>query len=259
MNDIFRLDGEIAVVIGGGGSLGQAIALGFAQRGAKVVVASRNLQNLDELVKKTKAETKLELTAFQVDTTDEQSTAKLVQQVVGKFGTVDILVNAQGLNIKRPATEFPVQDWDKMFEVNVKGTLLASREFAKFMIKNKKGVVINISSVRGIRATKWGGDNTGYCTVKSAIDMLTRALAAEWAPYNINVNAVAPCAIMSELTRRTMKEDPERIAKNVANIPLGRIAEPEDVVNACIFLASPASKFITGQILYIDGGMTAIG
>ena len=259
MSDIFRLDGDVAVVIGGAGSIGKSIAFGLAQQGAKVVVASRNLPNLQEVVRRIQSEVKSDAIALQVDVTDEQSVAKLVQQVVSKLGTVNILVNSQGLNIKRPATEFPIQDWDLLFDVNVRGTMIACREFAKIMIEKRKGKIINISSVRGIRATKWGGDNAGYCTVKSAIDMLTRTLAAEWAPYGINVNAVAPSAVMSELVARTMKEDPERLAKNIANIPMGRIAEPEDVVNACIFLASRASDFITGQILYVDGGLTAIG
>ena len=114
-----------------------------------------------------------------------------------------------------------------------------------------------MSSVRGIRATLWGG-NEGYCATKGAIDMITRSLAAEWAPYNINVNAIAPSLIATKLAERTLK-DPERLNTYLANVPMKRLGETKDVVGACVFLASPASGFVTGQILYLDGGLTAIG
>ena len=176
---------------------------------------------------------------------------------MSKFGTVDILVNTQGVNIKYPATEFPGAEWDLMFNVNVKGTMLACREFGKVMIEKKSGKVINMSSVRGIRATFWGG-NEGYCATKSAIDMITRSLASEWAQYKINVNAIAPSTVATPFSERTLK-DPERLKRFLASCPLGRVGQPADIIGACVFLASPASDFITGQILYIDGGLTAIG
>jgi len=257
MADIFSVDGKVAVVIGGAGGIGEAVGHGLARYGAKVVVASRNLQTLQEVAQRIQSETSSEAVGFQVDVTDEQSVAKLAEQVVAKFGTVDILVNSQGANIKRPATEFPTDDWDIMFDVNVKGTMLACREFGKVMVEKKKGKVINMSSVRGIRATLWGG-NEGYCATKGAIDMITRSLAAEWAPYNINVNAIAPSLIATKLAERTL-QDPERLQRYLANVPLKRVGKTEDVVGACVFLASPASDFITGQILYLDGGLTAIG
>ncbi|MFQ5879384.1 MAG: SDR family NAD(P)-dependent oxidoreductase, partial [Dehalococcoidia bacterium] len=198
-----------------------------------------------------------EAVAFQVDVTDEQSVAKLVEQVVSRFGTVDILVNSQGVNIKEAATEFPVADWDVMFNINVRGTMLTCREFGKVMTEKKSGKVINLSSVRGIRATLWGG-NEAYCATKGAVDMITRSLASEWAPYDINVNAIAPATVSTPFSERTLA-DPERLQRYVANIPMKRIGKTEDVVGACVFLASPASDFITGQILYLDGGLTAIG
>lgn len=175
---------------------------------------------------------------------------------MSKFGTVDILVNSQGVNIKRPATEFPVADWEFMFNVNVRGIMLTCREFGKVMIEKKSGKVISLSSVRGVRATLWGG-NEAYCATKGAVDMITRSLAAEWAPYNINVNAIAPSWIATKLAERTLK-DPERLKTGLANVPLKRVGKTEDVVGACVFLASPASDFITGQILYLDGGLTAV-
>jgi NAD(P)-dependent dehydrogenase (short-subunit alcohol dehydrogenase family) len=170
---------------------------------------------------------------------------------------VDILVNSQGLNIKRPAVGFPEGDWDQMFDVNVKGTMLACSEFGKVMVEKKKGKVINLSSVRGVRATLWGG-NEGYCATKGAVDMITRSLASEWATYNINVNAIAPLLIYTPLAAATLN-DPEKLQKYVANVPFKRIGQPQDLVGLCIFLASAASDFITGQIIYLDGGLTAVG
>ena len=256
MSDMFRVDDKVAVVIGGAGGIGEALAHGLAYHGAKVVVASRSLPKLEQVALKIQSETKSEAVAFKVDVTDEQSVVKLAEQVVSKFGTVDIRVNSQGVNLKKPATEFPVADWDFMFNINVKGIMLACREFGKVMVEKKKGKVINLSSVRGARATLWGG-NEAYCATKGAVDMITRALASEWAPYNINVNAIAPSWVATKLAEQTLK-DPERLKRGLANVPLKRVASTEDMVGACVFLASPASDFITGQILYLDGGLTAV-
>ena len=258
MTDLFNMDGKVAVVIGGAGGLGEAIALGLGRQGARVVITSRSLPKLEEVAGEISSDPEVtsKVTAFPVDVTDEQSVANLVEQVVSKFGTVDILVNAQGGNIKRPSAEFPMSDWDTLFDVNVKGTMLACREFGKVMIEKNKGKVINISSIRGARATFWGG-NEAYCATKGAVDMITRSLAAEWAPHKINVNAIAPSWVSTKLAARTL-QDPERLKRGLANVPLQRIAEPQDVVGLSVFLASPASDFITGQVIYLDGGATAV-
>ncbi|MFC1908895.1 SDR family NAD(P)-dependent oxidoreductase [Chloroflexota bacterium] len=256
MADIFRVDGKVAVVIGGAGGIGEAIAHGFARYGAKVAVASRNLASLQKVAEEIQSETSAEAAAFQVDVTDDNSVTRLAEQVLAKFGTVDILVNSQGLNIKKPATEFPTAEWEQMFGVNVRGIMLTCREFGKIMVDKNKGKVINISSVRGARATLWGG-NEAYCATKGAVDMITRALASEWAPNNINVNAIAPSWIATKLAEQTL-QDPERLQRGLANVPLKRIGQPDDVVGLSVFLASPASDFITGQIIYLDGGATAV-
>jgi gluconate 5-dehydrogenase len=257
MADMFRLDGKVAVVIGGAGGIGEIMALGLAGQGAKVAIASRNLQKLETVAQKIQRETKSEAIAFQVDITDQQSVAQLAKQIVSKFGTVDILVNSQGSNVKRNAIDFPVGDWDLLFNVNVKGTMLACSEFGRIMVEKKRGKVINLSSVRGVRATLWGG-NEGYCATKGAVDMITRSLASEWAPYNINVNAIAPLLINTPMAAATLS-DPEKFQKYVANVPFKRIGQPQDLVGICIFLSSAASDFITGQIIYLDGGLTAVG
>jgi len=257
MADIFRLDNQVAVVIGGGGSIGQAISIGLVDYGAKLVIADPSPAKSERVIQEIKAKNKsADVISFKVDITDEKSVIDLKDKVVAHYGTVDILVNAHGVNVKKAATEFPVHEWDRLFNVNVRGTMLSCREFGKVMIPNKHGKVINLSSVRGIRATIWGG-NEGYSATKAAIDMITRSLAAEWAPYGINVNAIGPSTIATRFSENTLN-DPERLKRYIASCPLGRVGQPSDVVGVCIFLASPASDFITGQILYLDGGMTAI-
>lgn len=250
-----RVDGKVAVVIGGAGGIGEALGHGLAEHGAKVVIADMNLPRAEQIVQDIRSKFKSEAVAMKLDVTDEKSVAQLVEQVVAECGTVDILVNAHGMNVKRAAVDFSVPDWDLLFGVNVKGTMLTCREFGKVMIEKKSGKIINLSSVRGIRATD--GGNEGYAATKGAVDMITRTLAVEWAPYGINVNAIAPSLVMTETIKQAIK--PERLQQLLAQQLMGRFSELDDIVGACIFLASPASDFVTGQILYIDGGLTAKG
>jgi NAD(P)-dependent dehydrogenase (short-subunit alcohol dehydrogenase family) len=256
MTNMFRIDGKVAVIIGGGGAIGGAVAAGMAEQGAKVVIASRSMQKLQDMAKKIEAEIGVKVAYFSGDAKNEESIIKLAGEIVSTFGTIDILVNAYGSATKKPADEFPADVWDSLFDLNVKGVMFCCREFGKTMIKNKRGKIINLSSVRGSRATLWGG-NLGYCASKGALDMLTRALASEWAQYNINVNAVAPSLVAKPEVFAT--RSPEQIERYLGNVPLKRVADPKEVAGAFVFLACPASDFITGQIIYLDGGMTAIG
>ena len=258
MANLFRVDNQVAVVIGGAGGIGEALGSGLAEYGAKVVIADVSMERAEEVAADIRAKYKSsDAVAIKFDISDEKSVAALRDQVINTFGTVDILVNSQGVNVKKNGTEFPVADWDFMFNINVRGTMLTCREFGKVMVERKKGKVINLSSVRGVRATAWSG-NEGYSATKAAIDMITRSLASEWAPYKINVNAIGPSTIATKFSEKTL-QDPERLKRFLASCPLGRVGQPVDIVGACIFLASPASDFVTGQILYLDGGLTAIG
>ena len=144
MADMFRLDGNVAVVMGGAGGIGEIMAEGLAAQGAKIAIASRNIDKLETVAQKIQKETKSQAAAFKVDITDKESVAQCAKQVVSKFGTVDILVNSQGANVKKEAVGFPVGDWDLMFNVNVKGTMLACSEFGRIMVEKKKGKVINL-------------------------------------------------------------------------------------------------------------------
>ena len=254
MEDIFRLDGKIAVVLGGAGGLGEAIALGLSQYGAKLVVASRNMVALEKVAADIKSKTGGEVLAMQVDATDEDSMTKLVEGVLSQWGTVDILVNAMGLNIKRDALDYPMEDWDKIFDINVKGTMIACKHFGRAMKEKQRGKIINLSSVREVRG--YTGGNAAYCATKGAVGMITKTLALELAPHNIYVNAIGPSLIITAGTIH-IQQNPELAKKYSSMIPLGRLGTPNDLIGAAVFLASEASDFMTGQTLFIDGGLTA--
>jgi NAD(P)-dependent dehydrogenase (short-subunit alcohol dehydrogenase family) len=253
MADLFRLDGKVAVVVGGGGGIGKALALGLARQGADVALASRNLEKLEGVAKELQADpdVKGKVKAFQMDSCDEASVANAVSEIVAAMGTVDILVNSQGLNIKEPFENQTVTNWSSLFDNNVKGVMLTCREFGKVMVDKKKGKIINISSVAGDRGVPLAG-NVGYCSSKAAVSNLTRMLAYEWAKHGINVNAIGPSVIFTPGMKAALP--PEVLAGATALHPLGRVAEPEELIGTCVYLASAASDYMTGQIVYVDGG-----
>ena len=255
MKDMFKLDGKVAVVVGGAGGIGYACSLALSYQGAKVILASRNADHLMATAKEINEKTFNETGFFQVDTTDEASVNKLADDVVKQYGKVDILVNTQGMNIKGLITDFAVENWDKIFNVNVKGVMLCCKAFGKKMIEAKTGKIINMSSVRGIRGT--GGGNTAYGATKGAVDMITRMLAAEFAPFGINVNAMAPSLVLTDTIKKAVA--PERLEMLASSSLFKRLGTPEEMAGACVFLASDAANFITGQIIYVDGGLTAVG
>jgi NAD(P)-dependent dehydrogenase (short-subunit alcohol dehydrogenase family) len=190
-----------------------------------------------------------------VDVTKENSIKELADGTIKKFGTIDILVNAHGINIKMPAVDIDLEKWDKMFQINVRGVMLPCKVIGKYMIEKKQGKIINFSSVRGIRGTD--GGNMPYGATKGAVDMITRMLAAEWAPYGINVNAVGPSVAMTENFKKAVA--PERLKVLLSKTLFKRFLEPEDVAAAVVYLASKEADNITGLIHYVDGGLTAIG
>jgi len=252
MTDLFDLTGKVAIVVGGAGGIGHAQALGLADAGADVVVASRKLEHLEPVAKEIQAKGRKAL-AVSVDVTQEQSVAAMVDSVLKKFPRIDILVNAHGLAIRKPADSFPIDEWQQVMDINARGTFLCCQAVGRMMVKQRSGKIINLSSVRG----RYGlpADYAAYCASKGAVDTLTRTLACEWAKYNVLVNAIAPTIVETALTRPALA-DPNYAKMMKSRIPLGRWAMPEDIVGATIFFASKASDFITGQVLYIDGGVT---
>lgn len=254
MKDIFKLDGKVAVVTGGAGGIGEALALGLAYHGATIVVSSRNQQAIDAVAEKITKETGKEAIAVAVDVTNEASLQNLVDTVRDKYGKIDILVNAMGMNIKHAAFDYPLEDWDRLFDVNVKGTMAACKAVGKVMRDQGGGAILNLSSVRGIRG--YTGGNAGYCATKGAVELITKTLALEWAPSGIRVNALGPALVITPGTKH-IAEDPQLAAKYSAAIPMGRIGMPEDMVGAVVYLCSDAASFVSGQTIYVDGGLTA--
>ena len=252
MVDLFNLTGKVALVTGGAGGIGRAQALGLADAGADVVVASRKLDHLEKVAEEIRAKGRKSL-AVSVDVADEKSVANMVSTALKEFPRIDILVNAAGISIRKPADSFPIDEWQQVMDVNTRGTFLCCQAVGKGMIKQKSGKIINLSSVRG----RYGlpADYAAYCPSKGAVDTLTRTLACEWAKYNVLVNAVAPTVVETDLTRPALA-NPDFAKQMMSRIPLGKWAMPEDIVGATVFFASKASDFITGQVLYIDGGVT---
>ncbi len=254
MKDMFNLEGKIAIVTGGAGGIGEALSMGLGLQGATVVVSSRNQEAIERVAAEVNQASGKPAIAIASDVTDESSMQQLVDQVMAAYGKIDILVNAMGMNIKRDAFEFPMEDWDQLFNVNVKGTMVACKIVGKVMREQKSGAIVNLSSVRGIRG--YTGGNSGYCATKGAVELITKALALEWAPHNIRVNALGPALVITPGTKH-IAEDPELAKKYASAVPLGRIGMPEDMAGAVNFLVSEAAGFVTGQTIYVDGGLTA--
>lgn len=258
--ELFNLTGKNAVVIGGAGGIGQAIAQGLAEAGAKVMISSRKEEALHRATDEMKQAAGVDVLSFAGDASVEEQVEALLKTAIEIMGSVDILVNSQGFNKKFPGTEFPGDVWDAMFVANVKSCMLTCKHFGKYMKDNGiHGKIINISSVRGIRALGNGGmGNTGYSATKGAVDMLTRGYASELGP-DIQVNAIGPTITYTPMMVGLLPDDP--VARNAmaAVMPAKRIGNPEDCVGTAIFLAAAASDFVTGQIIYPDGGLTAIG
>jgi gluconate 5-dehydrogenase len=251
---LFSIEGKVAIVTGGAGGLGRAIALGLADFGADVAVVGRKLEPLQKveaeiLVKGRKSK------AISTDVRFPIEVGSMIKEVVAELGGVDILVNSHGINIRKPAVEFPIEEWESVIDVNFKGVFLCSREAAKVMISRGGGKIVNLSSVSGRLSSK--GGYSAYDPSKAAVDGLTRTLACEWARYNIYVNSIAPTWIRTEIITPLLNK-PEFYNRAMSRIPLGRIGEVKDVVGIAIFLASEASDFVTGQTIYIDGGHTAL-
>jgi gluconate 5-dehydrogenase len=252
MDKMFDLTGKVALVVGGHGGLGKAIALAMADAGADVVVASRNVEALRATAKEIESKRRKSL-AVTVDVVDGKQVERMVEDILKAFPGINILVNAAGLAIRKPADSFPIDDWQRVMDVNTRGTWLCCQAIGRVMIKQHSGKIINVSSVRGRYGLPAG--YAAYCPSKGAVDTLTRTLACEWAKHNVLVNAIAPTVVETELTKELLA-DVEYAKTMKARIPMGRWATTDDIVGPTIFFASDASNFVTGQILYIDGGVT---
>ncbi len=255
--DRFRLDGQAALIGGGGGAIGGAMAVALAEAGAKVGVVDI-AQELVDATKTRVEEIGGECLAISGDMTKRDEADAVVDEVVNHLGKLDIMVNAIGGGAGKvlfDAQDYPDDAWDWIYDINVRCTLLPTQAAVRAMIKaGNGGKVLNISSVRAALGINAG--YSAYVAAKGAISSLTRQWATEWAKHGINVNAISPTFVDTPQVAMLL-EDPEFKKGVVARIPIGRVGGTSDLVGAAIFLVSDASSFITGQILGIDGGLTA--
>lgn len=249
--DLFSLKGKTAIVIGGSKGLSKGMATGFSQAGANVVIVSRKQNELDEAAADIASKTGGVVKGVAADITSVEACQNLVDKVAAEFGQVDILLNGAGLNIRKPITEYMEEDWDKVLDVQLKYVFFMGQAVAKQMIeKNIKGKIINICSLNSELGLK---NMVAYVAAKGGIRQMTKAMAHELAQYGISVNAIGPGYFATEMTKPIF-ENPDNIRRFKERIPFGRTGVPEDLIGTAIFLASPASDYIVGQTIYVDGG-----
>lgn len=248
---LFDLSGRTAIVTGGSLGIGFGIARGLASAGASVVIASRR-EALARSAAESLQKEGLSAVAVPTDVSQTSSIDAMVKQVIKDFGKIDILVNNAGFVIRKPAEDFTEEEWDRLMATNLRGLFFCCQRVGREMIRSRKGKIINISSV--VSQVAQSG-RAVYAVSKAGVSHVTRALALEWAPHNINVNAIGPGVTITDINKKHFAEHPEELRKFVEAIPLGREGYPDDYAGAAVFLASDASDYVTGQILLVDGGM----
>lgn len=250
------LAGQVAFVPGGTGGLGEAIGTGLALAGARVAIAARDLARAEALAARIADTARTEAAAIPLDVTEVASIGAAAEAVVARFGRLDILANCVGMQIEQPLLEVTEEAFDRVYETNLKSAMFLAQAAARAQIAGGRGGrQIHLLSVRAQLAIR-GKGYSAYTASKGGLAMLVKQHAMELAPHGITVNGVAPTFVNTEMIRHVY-ERPEFRREILARIPLGRIADPKDVVGPVLFFASPAASFVTGQILYVDGGITA--
>nr|WP_263327367.1 SDR family oxidoreductase [Neobacillus sp. Marseille-Q6967] len=250
--ELFQLENKVALITGGGRGLGRQIADIYASYGCHIAICSRTLEQCVETAQYLSDTYGIKAKGYSCNIQNESDISRVVSQVIDEFGKIDILVNNSGATWGAPLEEMPLEAWQKVINVNLTGMFLMTKAVGKQMIDQKFGKIINIGSVAGLKAEPPEVLNAvGYSTSKAAVHHFTRDLARKWAQHNIYVNAIAPGFFPTKMTRHVLSEKGEEIRKHN---PLGRIGDDQALKGAALFFASPASDFVTGQVLAVDGG-----
>ena len=253
-SEIFKLTGKTAIVTGGSRGLGKEIAMGLGEAGAKVTITARREEWLIPAYEEIKG-LGIECLAVKADIAKLEDVERLVAETLQRWGKIDILVNNAGIVWGAPPEDMPLDKWDTVLNVNAKGTLICSQQVGKEMIKQGGGNIINVASITGLLAANPRVMQAiGYQASKAAIIVMTKQLAVEWAKYNIRVNAIAPFFFRTRLTEAVTQRAEGEL---VQHIPMGRLGQEGELKGAVLFLACEASSYITGQVINIDGGMSA--
>lgn len=251
-DQLFDVNDQVVLVSGGSRGIGRAIAEGFTGRQARVIITGRNAADVEQTAREI-APNNSEVRAIACDVSDPGAIGLLVERVTDEFGRIDTLINVAGANRRKPAVEITEEDYDFILDINLKGAFLLSQAVGRHMLERGSGSQINIASLATDRPLKHSGP---YALSKAGMGQMTRSLAMEWGPRGVRVNAIAPGFVITDLTRE-MWSDQQMQTWGQANIPQRRLGAPEDMVGTAVFLASEASAYMTGQILYVDGGFSA--
>jgi 2-deoxy-D-gluconate 3-dehydrogenase len=247
--DKFSLKGKSGIVTGASKGLGKGIALGLAQAGADLVIASRTQSLLEKVAHEIRRHGR-EVLVVAVDVSKKKDIDRLVEKSLDKFGKIDFLFNNAGITRRSPSEDYSEKDWDEVISVNLKGVFLLAQAVGRVMIKQGGGKIINTSSLIAVTG---GKTIPAYAASKGGVAQLTKALANDWAKYNINVNAIGPGYFKTDQTK-PLWTDKVRYRELTGRIPMGRWGNPDDLAGTALFLASKASDYITGQTIWVDGG-----
>jgi NAD(P)-dependent dehydrogenase (short-subunit alcohol dehydrogenase family) len=250
---LYSLEGKVALVAGGAGGIGSAICEGLAAYGATVVICGRDGAKAEALAAQIEAAGGRAWGAA-LNILDLEAVRRFAAEVVERSGALDVLINSAGTHVDTPAADYAEADWDRVLDLNLKAAFFLSQAVARVQIPCGGGKHIHISSVRSLLGIHRG--YIAYCSSRGGMNMMIKQLATEWAKHGITVNGIAPTFTRTDLVKDYL-EDPEFYNPLVARIPLGRICEPRDLAAMAIYLSAPASDFVTGQIIFADGGVTA--
>ncbi|MGA2464918.1 MAG: SDR family oxidoreductase [Thermodesulfobacteriota bacterium] len=255
VREMFDLSNKVAIVTGGGRGIGLKMAEGLAEVGANIVLCSRKVENCQKAVQDL-AKLGVKTLAMACDVKSPSGIQNVVDKALEEFGRLDILVNNSGVTWGGPTEDYSLEGWEKVMDTNMTGAFLFSQIAGREMIRQKSGSIINIASVMGVIGTESdAADAIAYSASKGALISFTKDLAAKWAKYNIRVNAIAPGWFPTDMTKWALDHNGKKI---LSHVPMGRFGEAEELKGAVVYLASEASRYVTGIVLPVDGGLLAV-